>query len=442
MCQRNFNIYLRVFAMKNNSKILLLLLSLTLIIACESEKRFPLKGYFPITPGVSENLEAAYFWIPQDRLNSSYWKDAKYVTLTLKDISTKNIYADGYLNVTGTYNGTKDFNNGINPEATIKAGYDDKYLYLLVEWKDTTANPSYMTWLWEGPEDDLKSDSSTGWTSQRNNDNFLVIFENTDSESYDVWKWSLAYTAPFDMAYNLKMNNAGDISDPVENTIFRNSNDNSSRTGPKYEWNGERQEIVLADESIKIIDPAYYIYDENKMEFKGDITAGENVFNIIADCKFCHGLNGNGISGGYSDGGPLNHPFTNTFSREGLEEFIASRGHEGSGTQYWGQIKNSPGNIENLLGFLRGIAGTPGQILLKPKNIEVSAISNISIGGIEKKNATYKVLLKRKLEPKNTSDIAFDPKKTYNLSLRFSDNDEINFIGTNEIKLIFNRNEL
>lgn len=428
--------------MKNKFKILLFLLSLTLIVACETEKRFPPKGYIPVSPEASENLEAAYFWVPQDKLNSSYWKDAKFVRLNLSDISTKNLYDDGFLNMTGTYDGLNDFNNGNDVEATIKAGYDSEFLYLLVEWKDTTANASNMTWLWYGPEDDLKSDSSTGWTSQWNNDNVSVIFENPDSENDDVWKWSLANTAPFDMAYNLKKDNAGNISDPVENTIIRNSNDNSSRSGPKYEWNGERQEIVLADESVKIIDPAYFIYDENKMEFKGDIEAGESVFNTKADCKFCHGHNGNGIPEGYTNGGALNSPFTNTYSREGLEEYIGSRGHEGSGTQYWGKIKNNPTDIENLLGFIRGIAGTPGNILIKPENIEVSAISNISMGGIEKRNTNYRVLLKRKLMPDSASDISFDPQKTYNLSLRFSDNDEINFVGAEGIKLIFNSNEL
>lgn len=428
--------------MKNLLRFLPAILILSLLFSCESEKRFPPKGYIPVSPGESENLEAAYFWTPQDKINSSYWKDATYVSLKLNNGSTQNLYEDGYLNMTGTYNGLADFNKGNDPKSTIKAGYDSEFIYFLVEWKDTTADASKMSWIWQGPEDDLKSDDPTGWTSQKNNDNLTLIIDNPESANDDAWFWSLATTAPFDMANNLKLDENGNLSEPTENTAYRNSNDNSSRSGPKYEWNGERQDFELADGSIRILDPAYFIYNENKMEFKGDVVAGENVFNNKGDCKFCHGINGNGIPEGYTDGGPLNGTFTNKYSREGLIEYIGSRGHEGSGNQYWGQIKNNPTDIENMLAFMRGIAGQPGHVLTMPDNTEISALTNITVGGIEVRNKEYKVLLKRKLSTGNSEDVQFDISKNYTISIRFSDNDEINYVGASGINLEFKSNAL
>lgn len=428
--------------MKKITSFLPVLLFLSLLIACDSEKRIPPKGYLPVSSGESENLEAAYFWTPQDKLNSSYWKDARYVSVPLSDISTRNLYEDGYLNMTGTYNGMSDFNNGNNPVVTLKAGYDSEFIYFLVEWKDTTVDASKMTWLWQGPEDEFKTDSATGWTSQRNNDNLTLIIDNPESDNSDAWFWSPATTAPFDMAYNLKVDANGNLSEPVQNTIYRNSNDNLSRTGPKYEWNGERQEFEMKDGSVRILDPAYFLYDENKIEFTGNVVAGEGVFNNKADCKFCHGINGDGIPIGYTDGGPLNGTFTNKYSREGLVDYIGGRGHEGSGSQYWGKIKNNPTDVENLLAFMRGIAGQPGHVLVMPDNINISAKTNISVGGIEYKNSEYKVLLKRKLITESVEDVQFDIAKNYLISIRFSDNDEINYVGASGINLVFKSNAL
>lgn len=428
--------------MKNILRFLPAIFALSFLFSCESEKRFPPKGYLPVSPEETEKLEAAYFWASQDKLSSPYWKDASYVSVSLSDVSTKQLYADGYLNMTGTYNGMADFNKGVDPVVTIKAGYDSEFVYFLVEWKDTTADASMATWIWQGPEDDLKPDSATGWTSQKNNDNLTLIIDNPESATNDAWFWSLATTAPFDLAQNLKVDQNGNLSKPVESTIYRNSSDNSSRSGPKHEWNGERQEFELPDGSIRILDPAYYLFDENKMEFKGDVVSGESLFNGKADCKYCHGINGNGIPEGYTGGGPLNGPFTNKYSREGLEEYIGSRGHEGGGSQYWGKIKNNPTEVENILAFMRGIAGQPGQIHIMPENKVISAKTNISVGGIEVRNTEYKVLLSRKLNTENSEDIQFDITKSYNISIRLTDNDEINFVGATGINLLFKSNAL
>ena len=410
--------------------------------SCESEKRVPPKGYFPNTPVATRQLEAAYFFEPQDKLNSRYWKDASYVEAALVNQSTNNLYPDGQLNMTGTYEGISGFNQGRDPGLVLKAGYDDQYLYILAEWKDTTADASYHTRIWQGPSDPLKVDSTNGWTTQRNQDNLTLLFEKED-ESYDVWRWSLAYTAPFEMALNLSAGADGMVS-PIPGSFLRVNTDGSTpRDMPKYEWNGQRQEVTLDDGTLKILDPAYYLHDEYKEEFTGDIAGGETAFNVRADCRFCHGPDGNGISDGTTSGGALNKVSLNKYSREGLVEYIGSTGHEGRGAQYWGRIKNNPTDVENLVSFIRGISGVPGYVLKGPdEERDIRALTNISVGGIDKQNSSYRVLLKRKLDTGNPEDVGFDPAGTYRFSLRVSDNDEINYVGAEGIELIFKSNAL
>lgn len=417
------------------------LVSIMLIVACESEKRYPPQGYLPNSPKATQQLEAAYFWVPQNKISSSYWKNANYVELSLTNLETGNLYADGYLNMTGTFDGLNDFNKGKNPQAKIKAGYDDEYVYILVEWKDTTANATFGTWHFDGRNDALKADDPSGWTSQGNSDHLSLLFDMNGSGTKDVWKWSLAYTAPFDMALNLSANSSGKIIETgIENAI-RNASTSDSRIGPSYEWNGARQEYTTTDGSVKIIDPAYYLLEDNSMPYTGDVNAGQVVFNSTADCAFCHGQNGNGES----DYGatPLNIPKINKYSREGLLEFISEDEHEGSGGQYWGKISSNATAQTDLLAFLRSIAGVPGY-MLDPTLItsDISALCNISVGGIERNNTEYKVLFKRKLNADSNEDISFDPTGTYTFSLHLSDNDDINYIGITNLELIFKSNEL
>lgn len=420
-------------------KLSIVLLFVALIFSCEDEKRIPPKGYIPNTSKATEQLEAQYFWTSQSKLSASYWKDANYVEVSLSDIETKHLYGDGYLNMTGTYNGTSSFNRGKNPEVKLKAGYDDEYLYILVEWKDTTADASYMTWKYFGPEDSRKEDSASGWTSQKNQDNVTLLFDKEDG-SKDAWRWSLAYTAPFEMALNLNASTDGKL-DEFSIPAVRNAVSEGSRVGPEYQWNGVRQEITRQDGSKNILDPAYYLLNDKKTKVSGNVESGMSIFNNKADCKFCHGPNGNGESEG-SDGGYLASEFTNKYSNEGLVDFISSSGHEGSGAQYWGRIKTDSNNIADLIAFIRGIAGVPGYILTEPEEKDVTALSNISVGGIDKQNSEYRVLFRRKLMSSKSEDVSFSPDKTYTISIQFSDNDEINYVGASGIELVFKSNKL
>ncbi len=421
-----------------NLSILLLLVAV--LFGCESEKRIPPKGYIPNTSKATEQLEAQYFWIPQDKLSSNYWKNASYVEIALSDLEKNNLYGDGFLNMTGTYRGLSTFNKGNDPQATIKAGYDDTYLYILVEWKDTTANASYMTWKYDGPEDKYKDDSTGGWTSQKNQDNVTLLFDQEDASGKDAWRWSLAYTAPFDMALNLNAD-ANGILDEFEIPAYRNADSEGSRVGPLYEWNGITQQLTTSEGATRILDPAYYLLDDYKSVSLGNVQTGQNLFNNVGNCNYCHGTNGD-VSDAEYPVESLNGEFLNKYSREGLKEFIISSEHEGSGDQYWGRYKDDSVKTENLIAFLRGIAGSPGYVLEQPEQVDVSAISNIIVGGIQTRNSNYQVLFKRKLKATDNGDVSFSPDKTYTLSIQLSDNDEINYVGASEIELVFKSKEL
>jgi hypothetical protein len=418
-------------------------LMLILIMACESEKRFPPRGYLPVTPGATEQLEAAYFWVAQDALNSPYWNDAGFVEVLLSNGETGNLYGDGYLNMTGTYAGLSDFNRGNDPQVMLKAGYDDEFLYLLVEWKDTTADASYMTRLFLGPEDTEKpGENAEGWTSQRNQDSFVILFDN-DQGVTDAWKWSLASTAPLNMALDLSADDDGRVIDD-SNLLIPNSAGMDARSGPQFEWSGARQEITLWDGTRRLLDPAYYLLniDSMKIGYAGSVEAGRTAFNVTAHCNFCHGDDGNGDAEG-SNGGSLNRVFTNRYSREGLREYIGSPGHEGRGPQYWGRIRNDDEAVTDLITFLRAIAGVPGNLIDIPgEEPEIKALTNIGVGSISERNSSYRVLLKRRLVSVQPGNIRFVPGTSYTLSIRLSDNDDMNYVSSGQIQLVFNTNDL
>jgi cytochrome c553 len=297
-----------------------------------------------------------------------------------------------------------------------------------------------MTWKYFGPEDSRKEDTTVGWTSQKNQDNVTLFFDMDDG-SKDAWRWSLAYTAPFDMALNLNANSNYKLEE-FDIPAVRNSVTEGSRAGPQYVWNGIRQEITGQDGSIKLLDPAYYLLDEYKTEYIGDVANGQHVYNNVADCKFCHGINGDGETEVGNPSGSLDSEFTNKYTSKGLVEYISSVDHEGSFSQYFGKIENNETQVENLIAFLRGIAGTPGYVLMEPEEKEIFAVTNISVGGIDRRNSKYQVLFKRKLDSNSTDDISFSPDKIYTLSIQFSDNDEINYVGASGIELVFKSNKL
>ncbi|TLX76215.1 hypothetical protein E9993_08375 [Labilibacter sediminis] len=406
---------------------------------CEQEKIIPKKGYIPNVPQKTETLQAAYFWIPQDKLSSSYWKEANYVEVKLDDISTQKLYPQAYLNMTGTYYGKNSFNNGNSAIMTLKAGYDESHIYILAEWDDNSVDASFMSWLWNGPSDPLKQEGSDGWTFQRNSDMIFLAFDSDDNKK-DVWKWNIAHSAPFTAALNMTLKADGQL--VMDGPPAYKENNDGTLNNPLYEWDGERQELET-DNGTTILDPAYYILDENRMEFKGNVSLGAIAFNETADCKFCHGIDGDGITDGSTDGGKLQNTSLNKYTREGLVDYIGSTAHEGRGSQYFGKIKDDSETVENLIAFIRGICGVPGTYINSEEfNVDIKALSNISVGGIKKENERYQVLFIRNLKTESNNDISFDPSKTYTFSIGVSDNDDINNIGIKNLQLQFKSSEL
>lgn len=415
------------------------ILFLITFLSCETDKIIPSKGYLPSDGIKTESLNAGYFWITQGKLTSSYWKEADYVDVNVQSISTQNLYPEGYLNMTGTYNGLEDFNSGDAPNVKLKAGYDDAYLYILAEWNDISTDASNKTLIWDGPDDPLKMDSTAGWTYQENSDKFLIEFDHPDNTK-DVWLWDAALSAPLSMAFNMSMSRDGSITN--DNNLNYSSNTNDLSVRPIYEWNGERQELETSL-GTTILDPAYYLLDTYKTHYIGNVASGKTIFNVTADCRFCHGPNGNGIPDDYTDGGSLQRKSLNRYSREGLIEFIESTSHEGRGNQYFGKIKSDTNAVNNLIAYIRGISGVPGNIIHPPENKDVMAYSNISIGGVSEENTTYKVLFIRKLNNNNNSnDVQFNTESSYNFSVKISDGDGINYIGSGNIELKFKSNSL
>lgn len=424
---------------------ILLILVVSVLVSCENVRLPPTIGYFPNTPKETSNLEAAYFWTPQNKLTSLYWKDADFVKLTLSSLKKNQLYGDGLINMTGMYNW---ISSPLKDTVILKAGYDDENIYLLLEWNDSTSNASYQTYKYDGYADPRKPDESAiGWTSQKNSDNISLIFNVEGNTNKDIWQWNMAKSAPFNYAFNLSESEMGDITmDNDAELIQRNGT--TSRSQPNYEWSGVSQSITLYDGSKTIIDPAYYLLDDHKMSYEGDAIKGKDLFNTEskAHCSACHGYSGSGDFDDYeeppSNGGQLNLEFTNRSSRDGLKSFISASSHEGKG--YWDRLSGVSADENDLIAFMRSIAGIPGTIVKAPtaSQVDIKALTDFKFGNIERTHKGYKVLFIRKLSATGINDVEFSPTKEFKFSVRLSNNDEINYIGEENLMLRFKSNEL
>ena len=140
----------------------------------------------PIPASVStatQTLEASKVAIAPNKVTSSYWNTANYLKVTAANISINKLYPDGWLNMTGSFSGLTSFNGGKDPGLTLKAAYDNENIYILVEWQDAKADFSNGSWLYNGPADSKKSDTTGGWTSQRNSDHVALAFEISSASS-------------------------------------------------------------------------------------------------------------------------------------------------------------------------------------------------------------------------------------------------------------------
>jgi len=385
----------------------------------------------PPVPKATNTLEAAYTTTLPNTLTSPYWKTSNYYNVTAQDQVTGMIPADdGLFNMSGTLNGTSDFNGGTAPDLVLKAAYDDNYLYILASWNDKTYNASNADWFFDGPTDPNKAGSTTGWTSQANDDNIIFDFPISGS-NVDIWKWSLSLSEPLGFAIDMIDNGSGAVADAGDKTYIRNAiGDN--RSGPKYDWDGIDNQLLNRQPNnvTTILDPAYYLL--NTKTIVGDASAGAPVY--LNSCAHCHGDNAEGL-----DGPPLNR--RGKFMRLSWDAFQATvtrTSHDGS--SYYASLTEQ--ERIDLYARLKGFSGVPGYILQNPtgSNSDISAISNVQLAAIDEKtdNPGYQVLMIRSLNTGNADDISFDPaQSTYEFSVFLTNNDDLNKIGATNLTLTF-----
>jgi len=398
---------------------------------CVSEVVEPPK---PVTSEPTSTLEARYVSTPPNKLNASYWKTADYLPLSASNQVTGQVQAaDGLFNMSGTYSGLSGFNKGKDPQIKLKAAYTDDSLYVLITWMDTLYNASQSNWLYNGPTDPNKAGSTTGWTSQRADDNLILSFD-MGAGNRDLWNWSVALSEPLGHAIDMIDNGSGAVTDAGNKSYVRNAiSDN--RSGPQYAWDGTEQTLIRKYGGQTLLDPGYFLM--NKSAFTGDIAAGDTYF--LAECgSVCHGTNGDGDTGAANPVGiALNLPgqFTG-WTRAELDNFASDAGQHEGATHY------PPANSDrdNLYARLRGFSGIPGYYLQNPSGStsDVFSLSNVKLANIEKYNKGYQVLLVRALTTGQTDDISFSPaQNTYTFNFYVRDNDAINQIGSTNQTLTF-----
>lgn len=449
------------------SPLALLSLILLLLGACEKEYSYTLPPKAPPkTSQPTSTLEAAFTTKPPITLNDAYWKTANYLNVSAQDISKNLLYGDGGLNLTGTFNGLLDFSKGKAPGLTLKAAYDNEYLYILAEWMDTTVDVSDKSFLFNSNTDPKKpSESNLGWTAQRNGDKLSFAFDidgatgasgtfastgcqaschgsgsaatmTPTSGNVDLWNWSLATSNPLGYAHDLVSNSTGMVADLGGPLAVRNTDGTGLRAGAKYEWDGTPQSVTLPSGATTLLDPTYYLL--NKTVMPGNIHDGETTY--ATTCEHCHGPNG--IGGEYS---AINGVGSNKKSREAYKTAMDNVGDMGG---YWGPLTST--QKDDIVTFLRGISGAPGYYLVQPtpgtSTADVTVISNVtptqianSMGSNTNKHQKYQVLIKRKLKTNNTDDVQFDlgTKRTYIFGVAIMDNDGRNHVGSLKETLTF-----
>lgn len=424
------------------------------------------KDYMPAEPVAkvatqTNTLEAWQASTPPNKISSPFWKTANYFLVNPKDISKGLLYGDGLLNMTGTFNGLTSFSD---PKLTLKAAYDNENIYILAEWNDPTVDISQGSWFYDGKKDPLKSaESDTGWTSQKNNDKLAFAFEinsaGNGTETFaskgcvaachgtgsstvmspttgtvDLWSWNLATSAPLGYMHDMNANSTGMNFDAGTSFVARNNAGSTDRSGPAYEWDGTEQSVTLPNGTTSVLNPAFYLI--NKTPMPGSAISGKDVYYKHGDCanSDCHG------DAQYFDA----KKYTG-YTRAGLMALMAGVGEM---QNYWANL--SAKEKDDIVTFIRSIAGVPGYVLSTPttgkSNTDITVVTNVTPAQIAnaKTDATnihtkYQVLITRKLKTTYADDIQFDlsASRTYNFGVALMNNDGKNHIGSEKEVLTF-----
>ncbi len=414
----------------NNLRTYLLCLLLT---GCTYYENEPVKPPVVEKSDPTTTLEAKHVTTPPNKITASYWKTADYLPLTAQNQVTGQVQAaDGLFNMSGTFGGLTSYNSGKDPRVKMQAAYTTDSLYILVTWMDTLYNASNGNWIYDGPSDPNKAGSTTGWTSQRADDNFLISFDMGSSKR-DIWNWSMALSEPLGYAIDMIDNGSGASTDAGNVTYVRNeATPGDNRSGPMYEWNEITQTLSRKPAGPTTLDPGFYLL--NKRALTGDIVNGDVVYQT--HCAECHGIKADGVPLGTESGPPLNSPgqFTKkTFSE--FDTYVKSGSHFGNGYYPAGATDQT-----NLFARMKGFSGIPGYYLQNPagSSSDIRAMSNAVIANLPKYNKKYQVLLIRALNTNQSDDIILNPATvTYSFNFSVRDNDLINRVGSNNQTLTF-----
>jgi mono/diheme cytochrome c family protein len=411
---------------------ILIVFILSILTACENEK-IPA----PIPPHISSSVDSLKSIFVKDSIvtvNSAIWNTADYFTVVLTNVSTgQTDPTDGILNSSiGTFNGLSFFNYGAKPTLTLKSVYNNNRIYILAQWNDSSLDVSGKVWLWNGPKDPNKSDDSSAWTTQKNDDKLVFRFNFPVVQDYsqDIWLWSAAESDPLGYAIDLSSKSDGTVGYDNGTPMFAR-NGSSNRSGPLYEYDGTTQLVTKADGSKGGLDATYYLL--NKTGYTGNPQSGSSTY--ANSCAGCHETG--------TDGAPeLRQPWLNSLSRSTINSYIISDSHDGQTEA----LTLTNAEFDNLIAFLRGQSGLPGYFLQIPSGsiADVVASSNVTAGKIPlngKNSKGYKVLFSRKLNTGNADDLTFDNTDgtNYTFDVLISNNDSINYIGSLKQCLIFKK---
>jgi mono/diheme cytochrome c family protein len=452
---------------KNSIPYFSVLFLFVLALACKKDYNYePPK---PPQAGQTNTLEASPTLIAPKDVNHSYWNTANYYKVVAENMSTGTLYTDGWLNMTGTFDGLSDFNEGNNPNLVLKAAYDQENLYILAEWRDTTVNLSQGSWLFFGPSDPKKGDNADNWTSQRNADHIAFAFDVDGNASgaagtfasvgcqaschgtgpsanmqplagkVDIWDWNMATSVPMNYVHD-KISTASGFSDDAGTPVaVRNAKilSDPSRSGPAYESDSSNQYYTNPFGQKVLLNKAFYIL--NKTDMVGNAADGRAIFEDPDKCFSCHGAGGTGGS----DDLPVNGIAQNKKSRLAL---MTRMDNVPDMTPYWSPLSAS--QKDDVIAYLRGLSGVPGYYLQVPSGScsDITTMSNITPINIDNamdedknRHGTYKVLIIRKLKTNNADDVQFDLTKSreYKFGVALMDNDGKNHIGSKVITLTF-----
>jgi mono/diheme cytochrome c family protein len=455
-----------------NSKVLIhSLFAMILLVSCNRD--YVYEAPPPPPPhvaGKTSTLEAWKTTSNPNAVSSPFWKNSDYYEVVSENMSTGLTYSDGWLNMTGTFNGKTDFNKGNDPRMVLKAAYDDQNLYIYAEWKDTTVNLSEGSWLFYGPSDPKKADVNANWTSQRNTDRIAFAFDIDNAAGtagsfatvgcqaachgsgasatmyptagkVDIWDWNLATSVPLGYVQDKVATSTGLAHDAGTPSAVRNAvnSGNPSRSGPAYEWDTTNQYYTNPFGQKVLLNKNFYLL--NKAAMIGDAANGKVLYDkpsAPGDCISCHGAEG--VGGSEMAVNSIN------YNKDTREALIHKMDDVSDMSPYWAALTLAEKN--DIITYMRGLSGVPGYYLQTPSgscsdvltqtNITPTEVDNASLNA-KNKHGMYKVVIIRKLKTNNPDDVQFDlnAKKTYTFGVALMDNDGRNHIGSKMITLTF-----